>query len=77
MEESAASSDGTTELGSKNSGNPNLTLTIPINNTFHVSHFHDHNPPVVENSLKPPSLRLVIDPQVGEIEVETIVALRI
>ncbi len=54
-----------------------LPASLQIHNVFHVSLIFDHKPRVGEESPEPQSLKLAIDPEVREYEVEEILASRI
>ncbi len=54
-----------------------LPASLQIHNVFHVSLLFDHKLRVDEESLEPQPLKLAIDPEVWEYEVETILASRI
>ncbi len=54
-----------------------LPASFQIHNVFHISLLHDHQSWVGEESLEPQPLRLAIDPEVQEYEVEAIFASRI
>ncbi len=54
-----------------------LHASLQIHNVFHISLVHDHKPRVDKKSLEPQPLRLAIDPEVREYEVEAILASRI
>ncbi len=54
-----------------------LPASLQIYNVFLVSFFRNHKPRVSEESPEPQSLRLAIDPQVREYEVEAIFASQI
>ncbi len=55
----------------------NLLASLQIHNVFHVSLLRDHKPGVGEEFPKLQSLKLAIDPEVWEYEVEAILASRI
>ncbi len=54
-----------------------LPASLQIHNVFHVNLLRDHQPRVVEKFSEPQLLRLAIDPEVQEYEVEAILASRI
>ncbi len=53
-----------------------LPASLHIQNVFYVSFLRDHKPRVGEESPEPQTLKLVIDPEVHEYEVEAILASR-
>ena len=54
-----------------------LPASFQIHNVFHISLLFDHKPRVGKESLEPQPLRLAIDPEVWEYEIEAILASRI
>ncbi len=54
-----------------------LPASLQIHNVFHVSLLRDHKPRVGEESPEPLPLKLAIDPEVWEYEIEAIFASRI
>ena len=54
-----------------------LPASLQIHNVFHVSLLRDHKPRVGEEFPEPQPLKLAIDPEVWEYEVEAILASRI
>ncbi len=54
-----------------------LPASLQTHNVFHISLLRDHQPRVDEESPEPQSLRLAINPEVQEYEVEAILASQI